>query len=323
MKRVSERVSFLIAAFNEEDFIVDCVESCLNQSYPHIEVCVTDDGSTDNTWSLLSNRYQHDRRVVLDRFKKNKGKVPAFNRSYENSSGEYYALVGADDVSYPGRIEASINNLNNSRADLIFAKMKICDKNLKPLPVGQIIVKDNKASLERILTDNFCYGSTLFFNRRIAAHSFPIPETLKFEDWWIGFNALLNGKIKYMDKFVTLCRQHEKNTISNPDEKFLVQTLKKDFLRHYEYYRCFNRKIRQSTHLQNKDKYYKIVRLNYTFRKIFFYPHLRQRLKFLPYLIEDRVPTLIFFYSIGLVFFGTRIYGIKRLKVYKKIVKKM
>ena len=314
-------VSFLIAAYNEEKFIVDCVESCLNQSYPHIEVCITDDGSTDNTWRLLSKRYQADRRVVLDRFEKNKGKVPAFNRSYENASGEYFALVGADDVSLPDRIEASLNSLKRSKADLVFARMKICDRNLKPLPVGQVIVKDHKATLERILTDNFCYGSTLLFNHRIAEHSFPIPEALKFEDWWIGFNAHLNGKTKFVDKFVTLCRQHEKNTISNPDEKLLIQTLKKDFLRHFEYYKYFYRKIQGAPRIQRKDKYFKIIRLNYTFRKMFYLSNLRQRLIYLPYLLRDRVISPIFFYSIGLLLFGTRIYRFKQLAVYKKIFK--
>jgi hypothetical protein len=76
-------VSFLIAAFNEERFVVACVASCLDQTYTPVEVCVTDDGSTDGTWDILQAAFGQDPRVKLARLEENKGKVHAFNRSFE------------------------------------------------------------------------------------------------------------------------------------------------------------------------------------------------------------------------------------------------
>ena len=59
-------VSFLMAAFNEERFVVACVASCLDQTYTPVEVCVTDDGSTDGTWDILQAAFGQDPRGRAD-----------------------------------------------------------------------------------------------------------------------------------------------------------------------------------------------------------------------------------------------------------------
>jgi len=65
-------VSFIIPAYNEEKFIVECIESCLKQTYENVEVCITDDGSRD-----------HTRKVLLENFRnKNRQRVEFFYLSY-------------------------------------------------------------------------------------------------------------------------------------------------------------------------------------------------------------------------------------------------
>lgn len=46
-------VSIIIAAHNEDKYLDQCITSCIEQTYQNIEICVTDDGSTDNTFNLL------------------------------------------------------------------------------------------------------------------------------------------------------------------------------------------------------------------------------------------------------------------------------
>lgn len=65
-------------------------------------VCV-DDGSTDDTQRIVSRLAHEDRRVIFDSFPVNRGKVAAFNRAYELSTGEIIGFLGADDVAEPTR----------------------------------------------------------------------------------------------------------------------------------------------------------------------------------------------------------------------------
>ena len=160
-------ISFIIAAYNEERFIADCIDSCLAQTYPNIEVCITDDGSTDGTWDILVKNYGNHSNVKLDKFKKNRGKVFAINNSYKNSQGAYIALMGADDVCFENRIENSYHFLRENNCDLVFGKLFYCDEKLSPVNYGQRKIRKNIVTLERVIIDNII-GPTYFIHRNMA-----------------------------------------------------------------------------------------------------------------------------------------------------------
>jgi glycosyltransferase involved in cell wall biosynthesis len=307
-----ELVSYLIAAYNEEQFIKECIDSCLNQTYPHIEVCVTDDGSRDQTWNVLQKEYKDHPRVVMERFEHNKGKIFAFNSSYEKASGQYFALIGADDVSFKNRIESSYNFLKENQCDLIFAKRFFCDENLLPLKIADSIITPSNIKIERLLFNNFCHGTTLFFNRRIAQKCFPIPDVLLFEDWWLGFISLMYGRVGYLRKPVTKYRQHSRNDLSNIEPADFIKKKKKDFLRHFNYYSCFQEEIQKNQNLNNKKKYLKLIKLNTCYRKAFLEDNFLTRLKHLPSVIRYAALDLVFFLSIPIIFFGNRIFKFKQ-----------
>ena len=310
-------VSFIIAAYNEENYIVECVDSCLSQTYPNVEVCVTDDGSTDKTWDILIDHYQNNSRVIMDKFHKNMGKIFAFNNSYMNSNGDYIAIIGADDISLPDRIENSYTFLAKYHYDLIFGKKLYCNDNMSPLNYGQRKFRKTHISLSRILMDNTCSGPTLFLTRQMAEKCFPIPENLKFEDWWIAFISILYGKVGYLNKYLTKYRQHSDNDNAAIDDSQIIGRLKRDFARHGEYYQCFYREIVNKDDLKNKKKYLKLIRLNRLYRKLFLENSFSRRIKHLPRLMKDMVPSFSFVAALALMVFGNRIYKIKRSIIYK------
>jgi glycosyltransferase involved in cell wall biosynthesis len=310
-------VSFLIAAYNEEQYIIDCIDSCLNQTYPHIQVCVTDDGSTDGTWKILQKTYKDNVRVALDRFEHNKGKVFAFNNSYSNASGRYFALIGADDVAFKDRIDASFRLLKNSQCDAVVGKRLFCDEKLNALNIDDKKIAPRNIHLDRLLFSNFCYGTALFFNHKIAQRCFPIPEILLFEDWWIGFNSLMYGKIAFLDKYVTKYRQHGANDVSDIQGRRIIEQKKKNFSRHSRYYLCFYNEIQKNKSLPNKKQYIKLILLNYYYRKLVLEDRLKNRIKYLPKIIKFAAFNLAFFLSIPLLVFGNRIFNLKKMQIFK------
>jgi glycosyltransferase involved in cell wall biosynthesis len=312
-------VSFVIAAYNEEKYIVECIDSCLNQTYPNIEVCVTDDGSTDRTWDALIHNYQNHPGVILDRFDRNRGKIFAFNNSYRHASGDFISVIGADDVCLQDRIENSYKFLKENNYDLVFGKKKYCDEKLSPLNYCQRKVRKNSVKLERIIFDNICDGPTLFLNRNIAEKCFPIPENLLFEDWWIGFISILYGKAGFLNKDLVKYRQHDNNDNSNIYDSQIIARLKKDFSRHDEYYTCFYAEIEKNNKLVKKDKYLKLIKLNVIYRKLFMEDDFNVRLRLLPALIKNMTPCVPFFAALMLMAFGNGIYNLKKTKVYKRL----
>ncbi len=213
MKHTSalKKVSFIIAAYNEEDFIQDCVQSCLDQSYANIEVCVTDDGSTDDTWNILS-KLSSDNRVVKHRFSSNKGKVFAFNKSFEMATGDFIAILGGDDINYLSRVELQMEHITKSDADLVWGGFEVVGENLNHVSNFLPNYSDKGITLRKILNHNIVSGGTIFSKHEFMTQIFPIPESLNSEDWWIGYKASSIGKLSYLNIPLMKYRQHSCNS---------------------------------------------------------------------------------------------------------------
>lgn len=91
-------VSFLIPTYNRAGFLSKCIESILCQSYRDFEIIVIDDGSTDNTESLIKERYSGRIRYYKSAF--NRGVAFSRNTALGYAKGRYLALLDSDDILY-------------------------------------------------------------------------------------------------------------------------------------------------------------------------------------------------------------------------------
>jgi GT2 family glycosyltransferase len=105
--------SAVIAAYQASEFIGDAIESLLAQTLSPIEIIVCDDGSTDDLDAALAPYAQ---RIMLLR-KENGGEASAKNAAAWAASGQFLAILDADDVYFPERLEA-LAELSVDRADL-------------------------------------------------------------------------------------------------------------------------------------------------------------------------------------------------------------
>jgi glycosyltransferase involved in cell wall biosynthesis len=101
-------VSVLVPVYNGGPFLKPAVESILRQTYPHLEVIIVDDGSTDRCLDTLSDL--NDKRVRI-LTQPNAGRAVALNRGLDHASGEFCAIQDADDLSEPNRIERQVESL--------------------------------------------------------------------------------------------------------------------------------------------------------------------------------------------------------------------
>jgi glycosyltransferase involved in cell wall biosynthesis len=100
-------VSVIIPTYNREATIGEAIQSALDQTYPHLEIVVVDDGSTDCTWRVLESFGQ---RIRVFR-QQNAGPSAARNRAVAAAEGEIVAFLDSDDVWFPRKIERQVRLL--------------------------------------------------------------------------------------------------------------------------------------------------------------------------------------------------------------------
>lgn len=101
-------VSVVIPTYNRAHLIGRAIESVLDQTYPHVEVIVVDDGSTDNTREVVES---YDPRVRYIR-QANAGAATARNTGLRVARGEFLALLDSDDEWFPWKLEAQLRVLD-------------------------------------------------------------------------------------------------------------------------------------------------------------------------------------------------------------------
>jgi Glycosyltransferases, probably involved in cell wall biogenesis len=98
----------LVPAYNCALYIREALQSLLVQTYRDFEIIVVDDGSTDGTWDVLAE-YRHDVRAIRQN---NRGVSTARNEALHRAKGELIALLDADDVYLPGKLESQVRALD-------------------------------------------------------------------------------------------------------------------------------------------------------------------------------------------------------------------
>lgn len=100
-------ISVVMPAYNSADFIREAIESVLNQTYPHFELIVIDDGSSDNTVQIVEEYQARDPRVKLIK-QQNAGVGAARNVGISTAQHPWIALMDSDDIALPERFEKQI-----------------------------------------------------------------------------------------------------------------------------------------------------------------------------------------------------------------------
>ena len=121
-------ISVIIPAYNAELFIAKAIQCVLNQTYPHFEILIADDASTDNTRNIIDSF--NDSRIKRFHNSENMGYLKTCNKLFSKASGDYITFQDADDVSVENRLEIQINEfLKDTELGLCTSNCKLVKKN--------------------------------------------------------------------------------------------------------------------------------------------------------------------------------------------------
>lgn len=117
------KVSVVMPVYNAESYLNDSITSILKQTYRDFEFIIIDDGSTDNSLSVIKE-FKDKRIKIISR--ENRGIAYSLNQAIEMSSGEYIARMDADDISSEDRLEKQVEYLdNNLQIGLVGSRFKM------------------------------------------------------------------------------------------------------------------------------------------------------------------------------------------------------
>lgn len=126
MKSRAPLISVIMPVFNSEATVVNAVQSILHQSYKNFELIVIDDGSTDQSVSLISEIT--DKRIRIIRNERNRGVVAVLNDALRIASGEFVARQDADDESLADRLKQQVRVLVEEPAVIaVGAALRVVD----------------------------------------------------------------------------------------------------------------------------------------------------------------------------------------------------
>ena len=182
-------ISIITPCYNSEKYIVETIESVLNQTYENWELLITDDESHDNSIKIINDYIQQDSRIKLFRIK-NSGPAVARNNSIKKAKGNYMAFLDSDDIWYPKFLEKSIEFCDQSEGFVCASyEMKDDDKR----DVYPPLIPPNKANKHDILKTNTIGCLTAFIDIDRLGKEY-MPEVFYRQDMglWVKYLEKIN-----------------------------------------------------------------------------------------------------------------------------------
>lgn len=138
-----KKISVIIPMYNAERFIGQCLLSVMNQTYPHLEIIVIDDDSSDGGWKICSELMEKDSRICLVR-QEHRGISRTRNHGLELSTGEYIFFLDSDDAIHPLLLEELLNQVEKQHADMAFCNFIRVESREMDDVFGKAFIKDSR-----------------------------------------------------------------------------------------------------------------------------------------------------------------------------------
>lgn len=199
------KVSVIITVYNCEELIYHAVTSIVNQTYKNIEIIIVNDGSTDNTLSILQslkNKFSNIKMLSIE----NSGTYIARNVGLTYAIGDYITFHDADDWAHPQRIEehVKIHEENDDCSGTLSLLTRVT-------PEGYFYAK------QIYPIDRNCMLS-LMFSRDIFQKIgyFRVGRFGNDSEYYERIQKFIDGKVYKIDKVLTICAQRANSLTTTP-----------------------------------------------------------------------------------------------------------
>ena len=224
--------------FNHQNFVTQALQSVIDQSYPHVELIVVDNGSTDESVLRISEFSKRYPTTNFIRNVRNCGLNRAFNQALVLAKGQYIIDLSADDLLLPHRISRQVAQFSQLPVSygVVFSNAAYIDANgqqtgyhytinaqgnaHQPVPTGDVFMA--------VLASYFICTPTMMMRRDMLLELGGYDETLAYEDFDFWVRSSRRYQYAHIDEVLTHKRQLTgslSTQITVPDNPLLTSTL--------------------------------------------------------------------------------------------------
>jgi len=216
---MSVSVSVIVPVYNVEKYLDECLSSLVNQTLSELEIIVVNDGTKDNSQSIIDHYVKQYPNKVVSLIKENGGLGDARNYGIPYAKGEYIGFVDSDDIVHLEMYEKMFNKAKLEDSDLV-----LCDLEYFYETSSEKMVKEGLVQIENIDVNKTVFLSPLFAWNKLYRRSLFIESGLKYPVglWYedipvtVPFFTLAK-KISYVHETLIYYRQRSTSIMGSVD----------------------------------------------------------------------------------------------------------
>ncbi|WP_448701369.1 glycosyltransferase [Mucilaginibacter sp. AW1-3] len=211
-------LSIIIPVYNKEQYVDECIQSVLNQTFTDFELILVNDGSTDQSGAKCNFYREADQRVMVIH-QQNGGVSSARNTGIKNAHGNYIGFIDSDDTIAPDMYELLIKNALKYEADISVCRLQVIfpGKVLSPNQAAGPVVLGHDAALaaclkgdldrsannkiyKRSVVQHICFEGSIYEDILYTCKAFLEAQTTVFENV-VKYNYLVRDNSTSMSVF--------------------------------------------------------------------------------------------------------------------------
>lgn len=206
-------VSVIMPCYNMERYIAETIASVQRQTYPHWELLIVDDASTDHTAELVKKLQNEDDRIRFLVKPKHSGIADTRNQCLSMAQGRFFAFLDADDVWHPNKLERQLAFMTERHIGFSYSSYDCIDDTGKPL--GKTVKATGNLNHDAYMHNTIIGCSTVMIDNTIIGEVV-VPDFRTSEDTATWLNILKKGFLAYaIDEPLTSYRIRQHSASSN------------------------------------------------------------------------------------------------------------
>ncbi len=256
-KQNNPLVTIICLCYNHEQFVQNCLDSLIVQTYSNLELIIIDNFSTDNSVSIINKNYLsllskfHNYKFIKNSY--NFGITKALNSAAKIATGEFISYISTDDVYVPDKIKVQINafkNLNDNYAvvcgdcdiidqhnNKVFLTKdgQISQNDYNGFATGTKIILRNRqvnnimeayGEYNTLLSSNYIQAASVLIRKKVLDEVGLFDEHFFYEDWPLWLNIAKKYNFYYINKVFFHYRKHSTVTSLNYRDKLKIEKTK-------------------------------------------------------------------------------------------------
>ena len=199
------KISIIIPVYNNKQYLKECLNSIVNQTYKDLEIICVNDGSTDDSLAVLEEYAQKDSRIIIVN-QENKGQSAARNAGLDIAKGEYITFIDSDDFVEINTYETALQFTKNN--DLVCFGIKIfgavhLEQRKRDENYYKIKFQGALQNSKNFLLKTDCSVCNKIFKKELLdKYQIRFPNGIHYEDAEFFFKyALVSEKIYFIDEY--------------------------------------------------------------------------------------------------------------------------